>query len=390
LGDYTDYTYYDESYYDDDYCDFEDLSYYVEVDYRKKAKLIDYSLPHGTLESCCGGSDEADNFVLRPFFNGCGCPVRYKRERASSGSKTSESGILAYDAEFGEEYVAGLDEEFGDISNCTDYLEGELDISDFEYYTDNGFNFAEANQYYFYTDNKFLMFDRTKDGKTTRNWIEGTEYMYYGRKSKFDGNLFILMNRTKTGYTVHDIDTVRNENANDYDVYSDLYNNALAFRITDDGEIGYRMLTIDCSKEGRDKTSVIEGYSFKGVIPSCEWVKVDVRVMFLPSAMRLMFYVNGKLKYVTKDLPSLNLRELADLYEKQEGVPYNISIGGGTQGLSDTVQYNYMLPPSRVYPLEKAFAGSFIGYMRGFSIRNCMLEKKALEMLYERMVADRG
>jgi hypothetical protein len=99
-----------------------------------------------------------------------------------------------------------------------------------------------------------------------------------------------------------------------------------------------------------------------------------------------MFYVNGKLKYVSKELPRINLRALNDLYEKQEGVPYNISIGGGTQGLAETIQYNYMLNPTRVYPIEKYFAGSFIGYISSFKIYNCFLEQKIIENNYKKLI----
>ena len=63
-----------------------------------------------------------------------------------------------------------------------------------------------------------------------------------------------------------------------------------------------------------------------------------------------------------------------DLYEKQEGVPFNISLGGGTQGLAETIMPNYMLNPTRVYPLEENFAGTFIGYMRSFKFYNCGME----------------
>jgi hypothetical protein len=241
----------------------------------------------------------------------------------------------------------------------------------------------EANQYYFYTDNKFMMFDRTKNGYTIKNWIEGTQMMYYGRRNQFNGNLFILMNRTKTGYTVDNIDELRNENANYYDPYKDLYNNALAFRITDKGEIGYRMLSMDCEKEGRDKTTIIEGYSFENIIPDCEWAVVNVRIQFFEDKMKLMFYVNGKLAYISQELPKISLKALNDLYEKQEGVPYNISLGGGTQGLAETIQPNYMLNPTRVYPLEKYFAGSFIGYLKSFKIYNCFMEQLIIENNYK-------
>ena len=34
-----------------------------------------------------------------------------------------------------------------------------------------------------------------------------------------------------------------------------------------------------------------------------------------------------------------------------------------------------MLNPTRVYPLEKNFAGSFIGYISNFRIYNCFMEQ---------------
>ena len=95
--------------------------------------------------------------------------------------------------------------------------------------------------------------------------------------------------------------------------------------------------------------------------------------------MKIMFYVAGKLVYISQDLPQLNLRKLDELYNKQEGIPYSISIGGGTQGLAETVQPNYMLNPTRTYPIEKAFAGSFIGYISSFRVYNCMMEQLAIE-----------
>lgn len=380
LGDYTNYYYYDEKYYEQDKCEWDDMYDYLEIDSPIKPKIIDESLPHTTLQWCCGGGETSDeqDYVLTPFFRGCSCPISYKRVKKDKKQYFDKSPIKSDDP-FGDNYIADFD-DLGDIDECNDYIEPELDISDFDYDTDNGFKLSEGNQYYFYTDNKFLMFDRTKNGKTVNNWVEGTQYMYYGRKNHFKGNLFILMNRTKTGYTVHNIDTLRDKDINYYDPYKDLYNNALAFRITDKGEIGYRLLTIDCDKEGRDKTMIMEGYSFENVIPECEWITVDVRMMFIGgNKMKLMFYVNGKLKYVTKELPRIDMKALDELYEKQEGVPYNISLGGGTQGLAETVQYNYMLEPSRVYPLEKYFAGTFIGYIRSFKIYNCSLEHMILE-----------
>lgn len=382
LGDYTDYKYYDIDVWERDECDWDDMSDYLEIESDRKPKVIpcDNDLPYKRLTWCCGEVDEDDDFILKPWFHGCGCPISYKK--IPKEKEPYNPNPLNGCDEFGDDYIFD-NGEIMSLDEARDYIESELDVSDFEYYTDNGFKLSEANQYYFYTDNKFMIFDRTKHGHTVKDWIEGTQMMYFGRKSQFTGNLFILMNRTKTGYTVNTIDSLRGQSANNYNPYNDLYNNALAFRITDNGEIGYRMLTIDCEKEGRDKTSIIEGYSFENVIPDCEWVTIMARLCFTMDKMKIMFYVNGKLVYITQDLPSLDLKALNELYEKQEGVPYNISLGGGTQGLAETIQPNYMLNPTRVYPLEKAFAGSFIGYLRSFKIYNCFMEQLIIENNYK-------
>jgi hypothetical protein len=357
---------------------------YADMEKPQKNGLIDENKAHETLSWCCGENSEGveEKTILTPFFRGCGCPISYKVKK--EGVITTTNGIETC-SEFGEDYIGDWDDIMG-LDDAVDYIESELDISDFTYETDNGFDFGQANQYYFYTDNKFLMFDRTKNGKTVSTWVEGTQFMYYGIKNNFKGNLFILMNRTKTGYTVNTINELREKDNNYYNPYDDIYDNALAFRITDDGEIGYRLLTVDCEKEGRNKTKILEGYSNKGIIKDCEWFTVDVKLLFVNSnKMKLMFYVNGKLVYVTSQLPRIRLRALNDLYEKQEGVPYNISIGGGTQGLAETIQYNYMLNPTRLYPLEENFGGTFIGYFKSFKFYNSSLEQAILEnnMKYE-------
>lgn len=376
LGDYTNYNYYDDSLYEQDKCDWNNMYDYLEIESNIKPKIIDESSPHTTLTWCCNEISSNDNYALLPFFRGCTCPIKYKKDK---NNNAIEPNPLKPCTEFGNEYIEDF-EDLDDLEFSQTYLENDLDISDFDYSTDNGFKLSEANWYYFYTDNKYLMFDRTKSGKTIKNWVEGTQYMYCGRKNNFKGNLFILMNRTKTGYTVNTIDALRDKDADYYNPYKDLYNNALAFRITDNGEIGYRLLTIDCKKEGRDKTSIVEGYSSENVIPECEWVTINIRITFIGgNKMKFMFYINGKLKYISKELPRIELRELNDLYEKQEGVPYNISIGGGTQGLAETIQYNYMLNPTRVYPIEKYFAGSFIGHIKSFKIYNCFMEQMIIE-----------
>lgn len=375
LGDYTTYNYYDESLYDvpvedddtmDEFVD-EDYAWWCEVE-PASGMTIDEDAPHISLQLCCG--EEIPEDITIPFWRGCGCPIVYKKK----GHKPVVG--LENCSAFGEDDYIGDFEDLWDLNKETDYIEPEMDISDFNYETYEGLELKFANQYYFYSDNKFLLFDRTKSGYTTRNWEEGTKAMFVGRNYKYKGNLFLLMNRTSTGYTTRNIEEMRDLWVdNTYNPYNDLYNNAFGLRIKDDGSIGYRMITVDCEKEGKDKTKVIEGYSNPGIIKDCEWTVVNVRLVFTFGKMRVYFYVDGKLVYSTGDLPQLNLRALKELPVKQEGVPFNISLGGGSQGLAETIQPNYMLNPWRVYPIEQNFAGSFIGYIRAFRMYDCSMEQ---------------
>ena len=84
--------------------------------------------------------------------------------------------------------------------------------------------------------------------------------------------------------------------------------------------------------------------------------------------MKILIYVNGYLVYVSSELEQLKLRYLNDIHEKQETVPFNISLGGGTQGLMESIYPEYMNLPKYSLPLEKHFAGSFLGYIKNFKI----------------------
>lgn len=99
--------------------------------------------------------------------------------------------------------------------------------------------------------------------------------------------------------------------------------------------------------------------------------------------MQIYIYVNGKLVMVSKELPMLNLKLLNDLKNKQEGVPFNISLGGGTQGLAEVVYLNYMKLPEYVLPLEKEFAGSFIGWLKAFRFYTCPLNYLEITKNYD-------
>ena len=119
----------------------------------------------------------------------------------------------------------------------------------------------------------------------------------------------------------------------------------------------------------------MEGKSFPYLIENDKWYTIHVKVLKKNDKMKLMFYVNGKLKYVTKEMPLIDLRKLAEDDEKQEMVAYNISIGGGTQGLSEVVYYNYMKQYNISHNLEQEFCGSFNGKIYSFRWFGCELEQ---------------
>jgi hypothetical protein len=95
--------------------------------------------------------------------------------------------------------------------------------------------------------------------------------------------------------------------------------------------------------------------------------------------MVIYIYVNGYLKFISKELPEINLRELDDNYEKQEMVPYSISLGGGTQGLLESTWVNSYDGFPYILPIEENFAGTFIGDIKSFKIYDRMLEYQEIK-----------
>lgn len=285
---------------------------------------------------------------------------------------------------FSEKYID--DEYFSNICNCNSYVKDDYVSNDMfideneDIKTNDGYSLSVPNIYEIKTDNKFILFNRTCTGFTTENWDENKNVILTGITRNNNYNYFTLFNRTCTGLTT---DNITNEyvNSNSYNILNDITDNALAFIINDNGEIGYRYLINDCENK---TLKIIEEYSDKQVISKDIWYTIDIKILTnhnlnekcdngYRGKMKILFYVNGKLKLISKELPELNLRELNDIKEKQESVPYNISLGGGTQGLCDMININYMKIPEYIFPLEKYFAGTFIGEIKTFKFYNCYL-----------------
>ena len=289
----------------------------------------------------------------------------------------------------------------GDKSLDEEYLMTDEEIDEKRIEDTFGHLITKKGYYEIVSDNKFLMFDRTPLGFTVNNWIEDTKVTLTGRNDWGNINYFPLMNRTKTGYTVNDIYKYQEENSIPYNIYKDIKNNAFALRITENGAIGYRYAMLDCNADNEQHYTVKEEYSKENIIKYDEWNNVLVKIVILnPSQvkfrkngsmcedykkgkrkMKLYFYVNGNLVFISQELDEFNFRELNDNYQKQEAVPFNISLGGGTQGLLESVLPDYYKFSEYMFPIERDFCGTFLGDIKSFKIFNGYLNYPTIKNL---------
>lgn len=272
--------------------------------------------------------------------------------------------------EYQEQYLKECKNYFND-----DYIQDEIPIDENSIISDGD---IPLNKHLITqqieTDNKFLLFDRTDDGFTCDNWEENTKLVIEQVQKPNLGNYFLLFNRGCDGYTIDTIDKLYDDNIKEYNIHNDLYNNAIAFQVNEVGQIGYKYLVKDCeSNNYQIKTQ----FTKDSIIEKDKWSKILIKIIPTNNSsnkntMILKIYVNNKLKLISNELPLLDFRKLNDVDYKQESIPFNISIGGGTQGLCDVVYPNYNDLPEFILPLEKEFGGSFIGYIKSFNIYKCI------------------
>lgn len=125
----------------------------------------------------------------------------------------------------------------------------------------------------------------------------------------------------------------------------DITNNVIAFEINENKQIGYRYI------DGNGK--LIKNYS-KNPVTVTGYSVIDV--IFRPyniiydndtlecSERRygdLLFYINGRLHWMEKEFPEYYFRGFYNDGDKQIGVPYSISWGGGSFGLKYSWHYDY-------------------------------------------------
>lgn len=182
----------------------------------------------------------------------------------------------------------------------------------------------------------------------------------------------------------------------------DVIDNALGFRVKEDGSIGYRLLTYtgQCitATTGVVKyitgSTIEEGYSTPNAVPDDQWSHIIIKYesadsleecdlkIAKPRKGRLSFYINGKLIYWIDEFDEFIAKRLIEYKDKQIGVPFNFSLGGGSQGLLESQTFDGLDFNDRGLLIEENFAGTFIGKISKFKFYICPLSYEGIQEKY--------
>jgi hypothetical protein len=162
--------------------------------------------------------------------------------------------------------------------------------------------------------------------------------------------------------------------------------NAIGFRVREDGAIGYRKLIMTASCEDYKTVTactIEESYSASGVVKDDQWQMISIRFVanetldecelgWWPRRKgKLLFYINRRLIHVVNDFDEFIARRLMEYSVKQVAVPFNLSLGGGTQGLIESMTFDGQDPKDSGSCLQDNFAGTFIGDLSQFRFYIC-------------------
>ncbi|MBP5722026.1 MAG: hypothetical protein J6X18_00380, partial [Bacteroidales bacterium] len=132
------------------------------------------------------------------------------------------------------------------------------------------------------SDNKFLIYSRVCGGTTVLNDTGDETVLVESSPVEYEDNLFTVFSRKCGGITVNNFeeDYLKEHPVNKYNIYADLWNNALGFRITEDNRVGYKYLVKDCEGENPSCSYKIESeYSYPNTVPYAEWTTIHVRML---------------------------------------------------------------------------------------------------------------
>ncbi len=262
-------------------------------------------------------------------------------------------------------------------------------------------NFFKLEDY-----NYELLPDRYKKGLTIETWLYNDSNTYSNILSEKDGffiylglrseNKFQFQYSGETGYTTTNGINL-NPEFDDLDKEESIYDNCIGFRLNNLGNIGYRFIsTSGTTIENYTTKSIPTGWTQIGITfnPCPNDFKDEINNIKLNDILQntkdnrfkltwdeikdcldrrygeLIIYINGKIFHKFENFPEqFWFHGFNTNKEKQIGVPYNISWGGGTFGLKNNWRFNITdtnYPYEHDYEednllIENNFDGSFYG-----------------------------
>lgn len=156
-------------------------------------------------------------------------------------------------------------------------------------------------------------------------------------------NAFIGETVTKKGFIYPEDNTeIKYSEAPQVD---NIKNNVIAFELTQDKRLAYKYIDVSGFTVYNSSPSIINVTGFTVI----DIVFTPDYVFNTPTSLecgkqrtgKLIFYVNGRPNWIVYDFPEFYFRGFANQKEKQIGVPYSISWGGGSFGLKHSWHYDY-------------------------------------------------
>ena len=139
---------------------------------------------------------------------------------------------------------------------------------------------------------------------------------------------------------------------------NNIKNNAIAFELTQDKRLAYKYVNADGLVVTNTSPAALTRLDYSTtpptINPTTGWTMIAM--VFTPDDIitdpavleckpqrlgKLIFYVNGRAIWIIKEFPEFYFHGFGNDKEKQLGVPYSISWGGGSFGLKHSWHYDY-------------------------------------------------
>jgi hypothetical protein len=126
---------------------------------------------------------------------------------------------------------------------------------------------------------------------------------------------------------------------------NNIKNNAIAFTLTEDKRLAYKYINNDGLIVTNTSSVIISRTGFTWITitftPNNIIEDPDLLECTKQRTGKLIFYVNGRAVWLIKEFPEFYFKSFNNDKEKQLGVPYSISWGGGSFGLKHSWHYDY-------------------------------------------------